>query len=73
MPSATREERIRAAVPYPLCGAPIGRPCRAGTAPHDARREATDLRPILDRVHNDRRAAWQQHQAARALPGDPRP
>jgi endogenous inhibitor of DNA gyrase (YacG/DUF329 family) len=35
MASATREERIRAAVPCPICGAGIEQPSRAGTAPHD--------------------------------------
>jgi hypothetical protein len=41
---ARREAAIRAALPCPTCGAPIGAPCREGTQPHDARR--------------GRRAAW---------------
>lgn len=58
MPTDTRERRIRAAVPCPTCGAQLGQPCRAGTAPHDPSRGAVDMRPTLGRVHTDRRLAW---------------
>ena len=53
-----REDRMTAAVACPACGAQPGQPCREGTAPHDPRRGAEDLRAILPRVHSERRAAW---------------
>jgi len=65
MASSTREQRIRAAVACPLCGAGLGQACRAGTQPHDARRGAEDLRPQLNRAHNERRATWQARRAER--------
>jgi hypothetical protein len=54
----TREPRIRAAVPCPVCGAAIGEACRQGRYPHDARNGAEDRRPLLHRAHQERRAAW---------------
>jgi hypothetical protein len=53
-----REERIIATTPCPACGARLGEKCREGTAPHDASRGVEDLRPWLQRVHRERRAAW---------------
>ena len=58
MPTDTREPRIRATVPCPLCGAPLGAPCRASRYPHDPRHGPEDRRPVLHRAHQERRAAW---------------
>lgn len=65
MASDTREPRIRAAVPCPACGAPIGSPCVAGISPHDPRRGIEDRRPPLKRCHVERREAWQQRRRER--------
>ena len=53
-----REMEVRAATTCPACGSGIGQPCRAGTSPHDSRRGQADLRPVLGRVHSERRALW---------------
>jgi hypothetical protein len=71
MASATREPRIRAAVPCPICGAAIGQPCRAGRYPHDPRNGPVDKRPALMRAHDERRQAWQARKRTCAAPGDP--
>lgn len=55
-----REFKIRHAVACPICGAGIGEACKAGIQAHDTRRGAEDLRRTLNRVHNERRAAWQE-------------
>ena len=86
MASAHREQHIRESVPCPLCGAPLTQACRAGTRPHDGRWGRTeDLRPQLNRCHDERREAWQlwkraQEQATGAAlaalrppPADARP
>ena len=71
MSQDTREPRIRAAVPCPLCGAPIGQPCRKGIHPHDARRGARDLRPVMLRAHQERRDAWLQWKREHGITGQP--
>jgi hypothetical protein len=71
MPSDTREQRIRASVPCPICGVGKHQPCRQGRYPHDARNGPVDKRPLLRRAHDERRQEWQAYKRQRAAAGDP--
>ncbi|MCU1304936.1 MAG: hypothetical protein JWQ87_5220 [Candidatus Sulfotelmatobacter sp.] len=56
----SREFKTRHAVTCSICGVGIGEACRAGIQAYDPRRVEEDLRRPLNRVHNERRAAWQE-------------
>ena len=58
-PMDNREFKSRFAIICPICGAGIGEACKAGIRAHDQRRGEEDFRRPLNRVHNERRAAWQ--------------
>lgn len=77
MSTDTREPRIRAAVPCPLCGAGINQPCHQVNSPHNTLRGPEDRRPgavrPLGRSHTDRRLAWQEYKRERGMVGDPVP
>jgi hypothetical protein len=57
---AAREARIVSGFACPACGSPAGQKCREGTVAHDARRGIEDLRPVLPRVHRERRFLLQE-------------
>lgn len=57
MASRTRDQRIVAAVPCPLCGAVAGQPCR-NPVPHQQQRGPKDRRRQPMRPHTARRVAW---------------
>jgi hypothetical protein len=65
MASSTREARVIAAVPCPLCGVPAGTPCR-NPVPHQVARGPEDRRAQPVRAHAERRELWREWKATRA-------
>lgn len=57
MASRTRDARIIAAVPCPVCGAGVGVRCR-NPVPHDVNRGPVDRRKQPRSLHKERRAEW---------------
>lgn len=66
MASLSRDIRVIAAVPCPLCKAPAGERCRNPYA-HQWQRGPEDRRRQPIRPHNERRAAWIEWKQQRGI------